>query len=263
MWGRPSPASRSPWRLRSRAAAASASIRADGGDAAGLAIRAASLSGARHRLSGAGPDDAYAWAVTAAGVAVAVADGVGSREGSDAAAAAAVLAAVDALADPTGSDAPAGPEDDLRAAVRAAAQAVRVAGGATTLVVAVVAPDGHAVVARVGDSGAWVLTGGAWREVWPAGGDAGSITTATDALPSEPTALDVAGVLLGAGDALVLVTDGVADPLRDGPTTVAPGLAAALASPPGPLELARVLDFSRQGCHDDRTLLAVWWEPGA
>lgn len=262
MWGRPSPASRTPWRLRSRAAAASASIRADGGDAAGWAVRAASLSGARHRLSGAGPDDAYAWALTVAGVAVAVADGVGSREGSDAAAAAAVVAAVEVLADRAGTDAPDDPGDAPRAAVAAAAQAVRVAGGATTLVAATVGPGGHAVVTRVGDSAAWVLSGGVWGEVWPPGGDGGSISTATDALPSEPSALSVAHVALGPGDALVLVTDGVADPLRDGPTTVAPGLAAALARPPEPLELARVLDFSRQGCHDDRTLLAVWREPG-
>jgi hypothetical protein len=39
---------------------------------------------------------------------------------------------------------------------------------------------------------------------------------------------------------------------------VAPALAAALTEPPTPLELVRLADFSRQGCHDDRTLLALW-----
>lgn len=63
---------------------------------------------------------------------------------------------------------------------------------------------------------------------------------------------------LSSGDALVLVTDGVADPLRDGPETVAPALAGALGQPPGALSLIGLVDFSRQGCHDDRTLLGVW-----
>ena len=61
-----------------------------------------------------------------------------------------------------------------------------------------------------------------------------------------------------AQDVLLLATDGVADPWRDGPTTVAPVLAAALAQPPAPLELAHLANFSRQGCHDDRTMLVVW-----
>ena len=40
-------------------------------------------------------------------------------------------------------------------------------------------------------------------------------------------------------------------------------LAGALAGRPGPLELAQLLDFSRQGCHDDRTMIAVWLTPGS
>ena len=64
--------------------------------------------------------------------------------------------------------------------------------------------------------------------------------------------------MLSTGDALVLVTDGVADPLRDGPETVAPALAGALGEPPDAVALVGLVDFSRQGCHDDRTLLGVW-----
>ena len=60
------------------------------------------------------------------------------------------------------------------------------------------------------------------------------------------------------GHVLVLLSDGVGGPLRDGPSTVAVGLAQALVVPPSPLDLARLVDFARQGCHDDRTLLAVW-----
>jgi hypothetical protein len=57
---------------------------------------------------------------------------------------------------------------------------------------------------------------------------------------------------------LVLVTDGVANPLRDGPSTVAPGLAEVLRTTPSPLSLAGAADFSRRGAHDDRTILAAW-----
>lgn len=71
---------------------------------------------------------------------------------------------------------------------------------------------------------------------------------------------------LSLGVALVLVTDGVAEPLRDGPATVAPELAHVLMSAPAaeltPLELARAADFSRRGAHDDRTVLAAWLTDG-
>lgn len=211
-------------------------------------VRAATTSGVRHRLAGAGPDDTYAWAALDGAVAAAVADGVSGRAGSAAAAAAAADAAVAALA--------AG--DDPAAAVRAADAAARGSTGATTLVVALVDAGGRARLASVGDSGALVLDGGTWREVWPAPGDPGVVTTATAALPADDPAPVLAEVVLAPGAALVLGTDGVLEPLRDGPTTVAPGLAAALGTPPDPLELLRVLDFSRQGCHDDRTLLVVW-----
>ena len=62
--------------------------------------------------------------------------------------------------------------------------------------------------------------------------------------------------------ALVLLTDGVADPLREGPSTVAPALAAVLSGGHtgelAPLDLAHAADFSRRGCQDDRTILAAW-----
>ncbi|MCU4183982.1 protein phosphatase 2C domain-containing protein [Acidiferrimicrobium sp. IK] len=230
-------------------------MRADGGDSGSWIVRAASLSGTRHRLAGAGPDDAYAWGAAGEMLVVAVADGVSNRPGSAASAAAAVEAAVEAAIDAD--------RDErlgvLEHAVAAASDATRRCGdGATTLVIAVLDASTPAILARVGDSSAFVLTGGAWTEVWAPDPDAGSIRTATAALPADRPSPEPAQVWLGPGDVLVLVTDGVADPIRDGPTTVAPGLAAALAAPPEPLELARLVDFSRQGVHDDRTLIAVW-----
>ena len=249
MYGRPSPASTAPWKLRGAAEAADAALRADGGDAGGLALRVASLSGVRHRVAAKGPEDAYAWCVEGGALLVAVADGVGSRPGAARASATAAQAAVDALA--TGAT----PAD----AVQAASAALDGGVGSSTLVTGRVTPEGAVSLARVGDSTALVLSGGAWQELWAdPDADDGSGSTVTTAIPARDPQVEVAEVTLGVGEALVIVTDGVGDALRDGPTTVAPGLAAALATPPDPLELARVTDFSRQGVGDDRTLLAVW-----
>ncbi|HET9692103.1 MAG TPA: protein phosphatase 2C domain-containing protein [Acidimicrobiales bacterium] len=252
--GRPSPASDAPWKLRQRAAAADAAVRADGGDDGALSVRVASLAGVRHRVGGTGPEDAYGWCWDAGRLSLAVADGVGSRPGAAAASATAVAAAVDALA------AGASPA----AAVLAASGAVAGGEGATTLVAATVTPDGAVALARVGDSTAYVRRDGVLVELWVDPDDgASTATTATAALPADDPRTETAEVALAPGEALVVVTDGVGDAVRDGPTTVAPALAAALASPPDPLELARITDFSRQGVGDDRTLLAVWVGPHA
>jgi hypothetical protein len=90
----------------------------------------------------------------------------------------------------------------------------------------------------------------------PPAGD--GLNSATAALPMDGVTPESAAITLDNDHVLVLATDGIADPWRDGPTTVAPTLAGALAQPPTPLELAYLGDFSRHGCHDDRTLLAVW-----
>jgi serine/threonine protein phosphatase PrpC len=283
--GRPSVASVQPARLRSSAEAGSAAYRADGGDGAGWSVRAASIAGVRHRLTGVGPEDAYAWRVVGPAlranpgegrgaprgtIIVAVADGVGSVEGSAAASAAAVDVVCAALA----GDAPAeGEREDNSESLRrwhrtfaAADAAVAIVGGATTLVVALIGPDGEGAVARLGDSTAMVLSDCGWRELWPPDGpDDAPVPVATAALPgveAAPLVIEVAPVALGAGEVLILMTDGIANPLRDGPTTVAPALAEALRLPPSPLGLAVVADFSRQGCFDDRTIVGLWAEPG-
>jgi serine/threonine protein phosphatase PrpC len=258
--GRPSAAALAPPRLRARGEGSTAAYRADGGSAGTLTMRAASVAGVRHRLAGDEVEDAYAWLVAGDAVVAVIADGVGSREGSSvtsrAAAGAAAAVAGEALAE--GRDT----EDACWSAVAAANEAVAGDTGATTLVVAVVDGAGRAVLGRVGDSTAFVLEGGAWTELW--GGDAGDdtvATTATSALPSEDPDVERARAELSPGAALVLVTDGIGDPLRDGPTTVAPAFADGLARPPSPLALALLADFSRLGCHDDRTIVGLWWEP--
>lgn len=257
-------------------------------------MRVASLAGVRHRLAGTPGDDAYAWTCTNRALVLAVADGVGSVPGSGPAARRAVDAACSAAAAslerravtgvvPAGSemdgagtgDHPGGTvtpdtdavgrsDEDLASAcgeaVAAARAAVAGGSGATTLVVAAVGDDGRCRLVRVGDSSALLLSGPDWEELF-AGPEADRSTTATAALPAGEPAVESAGATLAVGDALVLVTDGIGDPIRDGPETVAPGLAAAMAVPPSPLALAWVADFSRQGCHDDRTVLALWRMP--
>ena len=291
--GRGSPAADRPALLRASGIGGGGGCCADGGDRDGWALRAASLAGVRHRLAGHPGEDAFAWVRTGAAIVLAVADGVGSVAGSGPAARRAVDAACSAAAavletrapdvgvepagvepvgvEPVGVEAGTVPDDsagasvvDLEGACREAIAAAQVAvaggRGATTLVVAAVADDGSCRLARVGDSTALVLSGSEWEELF-AGPDPERASTATSALPADEPAVETAGARITAGEVLVLVTDGIGDPLRDGPGTVAPGLAAALAVPPSPLGIAWAADFSRQGCHDDRTVLALWRVP--
>lgn len=249
-FGRPSAASGRPWLLRARGHSATAGVRAEEGDTDRWSLRVASVAGVRHRLAGAGNDDAFGFATDTRALLVVVADGVGSVPGS----AAAAVAAVDAALDGAG--------DGMLAGVAAANWAVtELGGGATTIVVGRLGDDGDFTLARVGDSSAFVLRSGAWEELFAQPGSDGDIPVATLALPAEDLDPEVAEGTLGPGEVLVLATDGVADPLRDGPTTVAPGLADALAQPVDATALAAIADFSRQGCHDDRTILAVWPRP--
>jgi serine/threonine protein phosphatase PrpC len=253
VWGRPSPAAGAGWKLRGSADAASAAYRADGGEWGNWSVRAATAAGVRHRLAGLAAEDAYGWAVLGGDALVlTVADGVGSMPGAAGAALTAVRAAGGIEPEPAG----AGLLDSAVAAVEAANLALAGHPGSTTLVVAVLA-GAEAALARVGDSSAMLLSGEQWLELWPAPAD-DEVDTATAALPADLPVVDTAEVALGRDDVLVLLTDGVAVPLRDGPTTVAPALASVVAGCPSPRDLLDAADFSRQGCHDDRTIVAAW-----
>jgi hypothetical protein len=268
--------------VRARATAAVANYRADGGQSGGFVVLAASVAGTAHRLSGGRCEDAYGWVNPGPGrLGLIVADGVGTAgrggEGADLA----VEAACGYLAGCPGW----GPDECREAVGRASDQLAAPAGAgaarppsefSTTLVVVLLtvpvpgtgAPG--AVLARVGDSTAFVLDGGAWQELFP-GRDDDLHHVVTDVLPlavpgeAGRSAVETASVELAGGAAVVLVTDGVANPLRDGPATVAPALADLLrAGPAGelsPLALAAAVDFSRRGCHDDRTLVVAWARP--
>lgn len=257
--GRPSPAATNAAALRDQGGATDAAFRADGGDCEWCALRAVSIAGIRHRLSAQPGQDSFAWARVGDWLAVAVADGLGGVPGSAGAAWRAASSSVAAITAATGSS-----SARVTAGLEAANQAAA-GGGATTVVLAVVERGGQARLARVGDSTAFVVGdgGGPGQELFSGPADDDGVATVTAALPAGDPQPELAMVALGRGEVLVLVTDGVADPWRDGPATVAPALAGALAGRPGPLELAQLLDFSRQGCHDDRTMIAVWLTPGS
>jgi serine/threonine protein phosphatase PrpC len=219
----------------------------------------ASIAGVRHRLSGQPGQDSFAWACLPDRLVVAIADGLGGVPGSNHTAGRAVVAAVDAVIDMATGAAIAGPAKLHLAAGLQAANVAAAEGGATTLVLGLIGRDGEVSLARVGDSTAFHVGGEGrwWREVFAAPDEDG-VVTVTAALPAEKLEPELAAFTIATEDLLLLATDGVADPWRDGPSTVAPVLAAAVAGRPGPLELAQLASFSRQGCHDDRTILVVW-----
>ena len=137
---------------------------------------------------------------------------------------------------------------------------------AATAVFAIVdlRPDGDDLpvyVCTVGDSSAWILRGGhTWQSVKGGKDDGGTITTSrTAALPMvslEPP--QPAGTTLGRDDVLVLITDGLGDPLGDATGPVGRFLTAKWSRPPLALEFAAQVDFARRSHDDDRTALAVW-----
>jgi serine/threonine protein phosphatase PrpC len=298
VWGEPSTAMRVPVALRAGAAAANAAYRADGGLSVEFGVVAASIAGVAHRLSGRRCEDSYAWADPGRGrLVLVVGDGVSAAgrggEGADMA----VSAACRYLVGISGGGA--WGEMECAAALMAASAELERAGGdsagelSTTLVVAALqAREGRADVAlgRVGDSTAFTLAAGVWQELFGVGGgECGDVdaqadgadaregggqndgelrSTATDVLPlrarggSVLAGVETTSFALVEGTALVLLTDGVANPLRDGPSTVAPALGELLAGGQAgqltPLALANAADFSRRGAHDDRTIVVAW-----
>ena len=138
---------------------------------------------------------------------------------------------------------------------------------ATTLVCAIIEPTSRPGVLRahlvaVGDSSAWVLTGGEFIEVL--GGkttlDGGVASSAVSALPYVPTQLEPTGFDFF-GDAVLLIgTDGIGDPLGTGQGSVGELFRDLLERPypPSLIEFAHAVDFSRENFDDDRTLIAVW-----
>jgi serine/threonine protein phosphatase PrpC len=260
----------------------------------GVVVRAASVRGLSHRYSGKVRQDAYAFRVSAEGsyLVAAVADGVSAGPESHVAAQIAARSGVGLVTGSIEGYGEAGfdpvafnwngivfglsqriedhvrhdldPTDATTMTPRDIAAVM-----ATTIVVGLVGlepqPDGSRLVhtVRIGDASAWVLRQGRGWEALGAVGDGGAVIadSATQALPvvtGRP--LEVVTRAILPGDAFVLMTDGIGDPLGSGRGQVGAALADAWATPPPLLQFAAQVDFARKSFDDDRTVLAVWPE---
>jgi hypothetical protein len=249
---------------------------ADGGEAFGLTVRAASVRGLSKRYSG-GPrqDDICLRPHADSGTLIAaVADGVSGASRSDLGAALAVRYATAAVArqlDDGCASVDWGPvfeqaawalvEEHRRASGDASAGVDEAARSlATTLLVAAV-QGSDVQVAAVGDSPAFVLAG---KEYDPLVGSPdcadGLVGGGVESLPrfGGADAVQAARRQLDRGSVLLLCTDGLALPLAGGTGEVGLALARELARQPDVVDFARLLDFSRSTYDDDRSLIAVW-----
>ncbi|MER7766394.1 protein phosphatase 2C domain-containing protein [Kitasatospora sp. NPDC096140] len=252
----------------------------DGWSSEHVRVRLASVRGYAHRGNGRPREDDVAVGLHGSGALVfAVADGVSGAAQSHLGATLACRTAVDTvtrqLDEGRRPDELAWAEVLNHAAYQLVAQTAKILGlsredaaaaerlMATTLVTGVVVPsslglDVHLV--SVGDSGAWLLSGGrrfmsVIREPVSGGPVASS---AVVALPRVPGDVRSHSALVSGSDRLLVGTDGFGGPLGDGTGPVGRLFAEHLAPSLEPRGLAHLLDFSRETFDDDRTLLVVW-----
>lgn len=252
-----------------------------------MALRAASTRGRAHRFAGRVRQDAYAFRCDGRFVVAAVADGMSSRPLSHVAANVVSQHGCHLVAKLLETASP--DELDWAYILRVLAAKVINAGRrrlqvaaqprvvepdpeevarelATTVLFAVVdmrpAVDGHPVhVLAYGDTSAWVLRSGVrWEPQNPVKNQGTAVaSSATDALPYLPgQPPEVVRTRLAPTDVLLLISDGVADPLDDGTGSVGEFLAVNWRRPPEPLAFAAHVDFARRSHDDDRTAVAIW-----
>jgi len=251
-----------------------------------LVLRAASVRGLAHRHAGKVRQDAYGFRLTDDGrylVAV-VSDGVSSGKNSQYAADTVALEGSRRIADLLAS-VPAAEVDwaslleelglkligecrrlGLIATEGLPTREAVAAHMAATVLAAVVelrpaGEDMPVTVFALGDSAAWVLRDGTeWRALQKIAKTEGAVASASvRAIPLRPSGpIEPIQLTLRPCDMLMLVSDGVGDPLQDGTGPVGRFLADVWARPPAPLEFAAQVDFARFTQDDDRTALALW-----
>jgi hypothetical protein len=265
---------------------------ADGGVVASMHVLAASVRGLSHRQKGTPRQDSYGFATTPdrQWLVVVVADGVSAGRLSHRAAQLVARHAPGRVAEEIGR-VPDIREIDWYAifqqlagrivavgqkllaeegAVEVTAQQVS-AAMATTVTIAVV--ELHPVeatrrvhVAWLGDSPAWMLCGERWyclTEVKNAGQEvATSSVLALPRLPSEPDNLPRVRWRVPPDGTLLVMTDGVGDPLGSADGDVATALAEVWRTPPTVFRFAEQVAFGRKSFDDDRTVVAVWPRTG-
>lgn len=117
-----------------------------------------------------------------------------------------------------------------------------------------------AYVLALGDTSAWVLRAGSqWENQQPVTNAGAVIASGTWAIPLVPTEVGPAvRTTIRPGDALLLMSDGVGDPLGDGTGAVGEFLGAVWSQPPAPLAFAAQVEFARKSFDDDRTAIVLW-----
>jgi hypothetical protein len=121
-------------------------------------------------------------------------------------------------------------------------------------------------VMSLGDTSAWLLRPDhpmPWTPLQEMKNASSAVaSSSTAAVPAVPRTLAPPVVTeLRAGDVLVLMSDGVGDPLGGGTGEVGEFLAEAWRTAPDPLTFAAQVGFRRRSYDDDRTVLAVWTSP--
>lgn len=114
------------------------------------------------------------------------------------------------------------------------------------------------VAVAAGDSGALLLDRGAWSPLTAVKNDGAPIaSSAVEPLPRAVHIRPAARMLLP-GQALVVVTDGLGDPLGSGSGVVGRFLATMWETPPELFAFAGQVGFYRKSFTDDRTAVAIW-----
>lgn len=261
----------------------------DGARHGPLTVRAASTRGDGHRHAGTPRQDDYCLYGTDEWLVAAVADGVSQGELSHLAAEAAAETGCHALATqlragtaPRLIDCEVVLRDSAKAVVRAVHQSLaretgetevlplgtvaRLASAAVVYAVVPVAaePDAtrQALLLWVGDVTAWTLSDAkGWLPLTALKADGGRqvVSGTTAALPLlGRESWHRAYVTLTAGEAVLLMTDGVGDALGDGTGDVGAALHTAWRRPPEPHAFAAQVDFQRSTFTDDRTVVGIW-----
>ena len=246
----------------------------DGWENDDLIVRATSVRGRMHRYNGAPRQDSIALqrSMDGATVFIAVADGVSAAVHSHAGSQAAAMQAVAWLE----KNYTVGMGDaEARNLLQNAAYAVSSKAGAgkfadalpddfaSTLVCAAVTRTqeglaGH--VFSVGDSCSWILDDAGILPIAGGTEDYGAVaSSAVRPLPYVPDVLDVQGFVTEGAEVLLLASDGIGDPIGGGGGALTDLLRERLVGRvPGIVEFAHIVDFSKSGFDDDRSLIAVW-----
>lgn len=249
-------------------------------------IRACSSRGMSHRYAGTPRQDAFALAADEDWVVVAVCDGVSSGKQShvaaDTAARSICKLALDALARDGVVDWLALSQrvsrriiDEARyrriADLGGLAEAVEVLRAvreqmSTTAVVACLSRHTHGdgvlsgeLVVIAGDSGAFTISAGGVAPLIGGKDEEGSFTSGSvRPLPGHvaPKALRFT---LKRGEAVLLVTDGIGDPLGAGDSALGRMIADAWAAPPPIGTFLDQVNFLMRSYDDDRTAVGLWW----